>query len=63
MELGGQGWGKLLYINWEMVPRMRIGTWSEGLEETKVGGWRLEILIQKVWGRIGNSGFFSFLII
>ena len=27
MELGGQGWGKLLYINWEMVPRMRIGTW------------------------------------
>ena len=35
MELGGPGWGKLLYINWEMVPRMRIGTWSEGLEETK----------------------------
>lgn len=33
MELGG--WGKLLYINWEMVPRMRIGMWSESLEETK----------------------------
>ena len=35
MERGGPGGGKLLYINWEMVPRMRIGTWSEGLEETK----------------------------